>query len=89
MNDAVDDDLSTLWFGAFRYGDDRKRLAVLAAVDTVPADDIEVGVLAVPVQATAAKIDENVVYYERVMRELPHAKMGITIPIWVLGLSAE
>ena len=53
------------------------------------ADDIEVGVLAVPVQATAAKIDENVVYYERVFRELPHAKMGITIPIWVLGLSDE
>ncbi len=53
------------------------------------ADDIEVGVLAVPMQATAARIDENVVHYERVVRELPHAKMGITIPIWVLGLSDE
>lgn len=53
------------------------------------ADDIEVGVLAVPTQATAAMIDENVVHFERVIRELPHAKMGITIPIWVLGLSAE
>jgi len=51
------------------------------------ADDIEVGVLAVPMQDTAARIDENVVYFERVLRELPHARMGITIPIWVLGLA--
>lgn len=51
------------------------------------ADDIEVGVLAVPMHKTAAAIDENVVNYERVVRELPHAKMGITLPIWVLGLS--
>lgn len=45
------------------------------------ANDIEVGILVVPMQATAKKIDENVAYYERVVRELPHAKMGITIPI--------
>ena len=38
-------------------------------------------------QATAKKIDENVAYYERVVRELPHAKMGITIPILVAGIS--
>ena len=51
------------------------------------ADDIEVGVLVVAMHDTANKIDENVVYYERVIRELPHAKMGITIPIWVLGVT--
>ncbi len=51
------------------------------------ADDIEIGVLVVPMQDTARKIDENVVYFERVIRELPHAKMGITIPIWVIGVS--
>ncbi len=51
------------------------------------ADDIEIGVLVVPMQATANKIDENVAYYERVLRELPHAKMGITIPIWVVGVT--
>jgi hypothetical protein len=50
------------------------------------ADDIEVGVLVVPMQKTANRIDENVAYYERVMRELPAAKMGITIPILVLGV---
>ena len=49
------------------------------------ANDIEVGVLVVAMQATAAKIDENVVYYERVVRELPHAKMAVTIPVWVIG----
>lgn len=51
------------------------------------ADDIEVGILVVPMQQTAKKIDENVAYYERVVRELPHAKMGITIPILVIGVS--
>jgi hypothetical protein len=51
------------------------------------ADDIEVGILVVPTQKTAGKIDENVAYYERVVRELPHAKMGITIPILVIGVS--
>lgn len=51
------------------------------------ADDIEVGVLVVPMQETAKAIDENVAYYERVLRELPHAKMGITLPIWVIGVS--
>ena len=51
------------------------------------ADDIEVGVLVVPMQAAASKIDENAAYYERVVRELPHAKMGITIPILVIGVN--
>ncbi|HVB33695.1 MAG TPA: BglII/BstYI family type II restriction endonuclease [Patescibacteria group bacterium] len=47
---------------------------------------IDVGVLVVPIQAFAATIDENVAYYERVIRELPYAKMSITLPIWVLGI---
>jgi len=51
------------------------------------ADDIEVGILVVPMQRTANQIDENVAYYERVLRELPHAKMGITIPILVIGVA--
>lgn len=51
------------------------------------ADDIEVGILVVPMQGTARKIDENVAYYERVVRELPHAKMGVTIPILVIGVA--
>ena len=46
------------------------------------ADDIEVGVLIVPMQEVSKQIDENVVYYERVTR----AKMAVTIPVWVVGL---
>lgn len=48
---------------------------------------IDVGVLVVPMQSFANTIDENVAHYERVVRELPYAKMSITLPIWVIGLS--
>ncbi len=47
---------------------------------------IDVGVLVVPMQTFANTIDENVAYYERVTRELPYAKMSITLPIWVIGI---
>ena len=50
------------------------------------ADDIDVGVLIVPMLQVARRIDENVVNYERVVRELPHAKMAVTIPVWVVGV---
>ena len=50
------------------------------------ANDIEIGVLVVPMKETADIIDENVANFERVIRELPHAKMGITIHIWVIGV---
>jgi hypothetical protein len=49
-------------------------------------DLIDVAVLVVPMQDFASTIDENVAYYERVMRELPYAKMSITLPIWVVGV---
>jgi hypothetical protein len=49
-------------------------------------DLIDVGVLVIPMQDFASTIDENVAYYERVMRELPYAKMSITLPIWVVGI---
>jgi len=49
-------------------------------------DLIDVAVLVVPMQGFASTIDENVAYYERVMRELPYAKMSITLPIWVVGV---
>lgn len=48
---------------------------------------IDVGVLVVPMQNFAATIDENVAHYERVIRELPYAKMSLTLPIWVLGIA--
>ena len=50
---------------------------------------IDVGVLVVPMQRFANTIDENVAYYERVVRELPYAKMSITLPIWIVGIEPE
>jgi hypothetical protein len=50
-------------------------------------DLIDVGVLVVPMQAFADTIDENIAHYERVVRELPYAKMSLTLPIWVVGIS--
>ena len=44
-------------------------------------DRIDVGVLIVPTQKFANTIDENIAYFERVERELPYAKMSITLPI--------
>jgi len=49
-------------------------------------DEVDVGLLAVPVQSFAKEIGSNVAYYERVLRELPHAKLSITLPIMVVGL---
>lgn len=49
-------------------------------------DEIDVAVLVVPMQGFANLIDENVAYFERVVRELPWAKMSLTLPIWVVGI---
>lgn len=49
-------------------------------------DDIDVAVLIVPMQRLANLIDENVVHFERVSRELPAAKMSLTLPILVIGV---
>lgn len=52
-------------------------------------DDIDVAVLVVPTQPLANLIDENVAYYERVCRELPWAKMSLTLPISVIGIEPD
>ncbi|MEX2237968.1 MAG: BglII/BstYI family type II restriction endonuclease [Dehalococcoidia bacterium] len=52
-------------------------------------DEIDAGVLVVPTQRFANVIDENVAYFERVQRELPWAKMSLTLPIWVIGVEPE
>jgi hypothetical protein len=49
-------------------------------------DEIDVAILVVPTQALANLIDENVAYFERVARELPWAKMSLTLPIWVVAV---
>jgi len=52
-------------------------------------DSIDVGILVVPTHRFANLIDENVASYERVLRELPWAKMSLTLPILVLGVEPE
>ena len=52
-------------------------------------DEIDAAVLVVPTQGFANLIDENVAYFERVARELPWAKMSLTLPIWVIGIEPE
>lgn len=52
-------------------------------------DEIDVAVLVVPTQPLANLIDENVAYFERVCRELPWAKMSLTLPIWVIGIEPD
>lgn len=52
-------------------------------------DEIDVAVLVVPTQPFANLIDENVAYYERVCRELPWAKMSLTLPISVIGIEPD
>ncbi|MCZ6740908.1 MAG: hypothetical protein O7D27_01980, partial [Alphaproteobacteria bacterium] len=40
----------------------------------------------VPTQSFSNLIDENVAYFERIERELPWAKMSLTLPILVMGV---
>jgi len=47
---------------------------------------IRIGILVVPVQWFARMIGDNIAYFERVKRELPHAELSITLPILVVGL---
>ncbi len=52
-------------------------------------DIIDVGILALPMHSLAKEIGENVAYFERVARELPHAKLSISLPILVVGLESD
>jgi len=52
-------------------------------------DHIDVAVLVVPKQKFANLVDENVACFERVVRELPWAKMSLTLPILVIGLEPK
>jgi restriction endonuclease BglII len=49
-------------------------------------DAIDAAILVVPTQRFSNLIDENVAYFERVARELPWAKMSLTLPILVMGI---
>ena len=48
-----------------------------------------VGLCIVPMGSLARRIDLNVAYYERVLRELPSAALSITLPILVIGVEPD
>ena len=50
---------------------------------------IDMGLCIVPTGALARRIDSNVVSFERVLRELPSAKMSLTLPILVIGVEPD
>lgn len=50
---------------------------------------IDVGLCIIPMGSLARRIDSNVVSYERVLRELPSAKMSLTLPILVIGIEPD
>lgn len=47
---------------------------------------IDVGLSIVPMFELAKRIDQNIANYERASRELPSAKLSITLPILLIGL---
>lgn len=49
----------------------------------------DLGLSIVPMWSLAKKIDSNVAYYERVVRELPSANLSITMPILVMGVEED
>lgn len=49
-------------------------------------DLIDMGLCIVPVSSLANRIDSNVTNFERCIRELPSAKLSITLPILMIGL---
>lgn len=50
---------------------------------------IHLALSVVPKQDLANRMDSNVVYYERALRELPSAELSITLPILLAGLSPD
>lgn len=46
----------------------------------------DIGVLIVPSSELANRIDSGVANYEKAMREIPQAKLSVTVPILVIGL---
>ncbi len=49
-------------------------------------DLIDMGLCIVPMSSVANRIDSNITNFERCTRELPSAKLSITLPILIIGL---
>lgn len=49
----------------------------------------DIGVSIVPLSSLAQRVDSNIVSFERCLRELPAAKLSITLPILLIGVDAD
>ncbi len=52
-------------------------------------DLIDIGLCIVPTNSLASRIDSNITNFERCVRELPSAKLSITLPILLIGLRID
>jgi hypothetical protein len=50
---------------------------------------IQCALSVVPMGVTARRIDQNIAYYERAVRELPSAELSITLPILMIGIEPD
>lgn len=50
---------------------------------------INAAISIVPMHSLARRIDSNVAYFERALRELPSAELSITLPILLVGLDPD
>jgi len=50
---------------------------------------IDIGISVIPTKIFAKSIDENVVFFERAIRELKYAKMSVAMPILIIGLDVD
>jgi hypothetical protein len=50
---------------------------------------INVGLSVVACQSLANRMDQNLAYFERILRELPYAQLSITLPILVIGMEPD
>ena len=50
---------------------------------------IDVGVLILPMKDFSKTMGDNIAHFERVARELPYAKMSITLPILIIGIAPK
>ena len=50
---------------------------------------INMGLSIVPFKSLASRIDSNVAYFERCIKELPSAELSITLPILLIGIRPD
>ena len=50
---------------------------------------VDMGLCIVPFHELAKRIDSNVTYYERCIKELPSADLSITLPILMIGIKPD